>query len=46
MEPFSQSQQDYQRIEQSLHYLETHFKHQPTLGEIAERVHLSEFHFQ
>jgi AraC family transcriptional regulator of adaptative response/methylated-DNA-[protein]-cysteine methyltransferase len=46
MEPFSQSQQDYQRIEQSLHYLETHFKSQPTLQEIADSVHLSEFHFQ
>lgn len=46
MESFLQSQQDYQRIEQSLHFLETHFKQQPSLGEIAESVHLSEFHFQ
>ena len=40
------SNNDYARIERALHFLSRHFKNQPTLAEIAESVHLSEFHFQ
>ena len=37
---------NYQRIEQAIQYLEKNFLHQPELDEIAEKVHLSPFHFQ
>ncbi|MBU2513323.1 bifunctional helix-turn-helix domain-containing protein/methylated-DNA--[protein]-cysteine S-methyltransferase [bacterium] len=46
MEMFQQAHADYQRIEKALQFLEDNFKEQPTLFEIAESVHLSEFHFQ
>ena len=37
---------DYARIERALHFLAADFRQQPTLEDIAARVHLSEFHFQ
>jgi AraC family transcriptional regulator of adaptative response/methylated-DNA-[protein]-cysteine methyltransferase len=37
---------NYQRIEQALQYLEKNFQRQPELDEVAEKVHLSPFHFQ
>ena len=37
---------NYQRIEQSIQYLQQNFQHQPELGEVAEKVHLSPYHFQ
>jgi AraC family transcriptional regulator of adaptative response/methylated-DNA-[protein]-cysteine methyltransferase len=37
---------DYARIEQVIYYLEKNASRQPTLAEIAESVHLSEYHFQ
>jgi AraC family transcriptional regulator, regulatory protein of adaptative response / methylated-DNA-[protein]-cysteine methyltransferase len=37
---------NYQRIEQAIKYLETNFTRQPDLDEVAEKVHLSPFHFQ
>jgi AraC family transcriptional regulator of adaptative response/methylated-DNA-[protein]-cysteine methyltransferase len=37
---------DYARIEQVIYYLEKNAARQPTLAEIAESVHLSEYHFQ
>lgn len=37
---------NYKRIEQAIQYLESNFLHQPDLDEIAEKVHLSAFHFQ
>lgn len=37
---------NYQRIEEAILYLEKNFQHQPELGEVAEKVHLSPFHFQ
>lgn len=43
---FDQLSQDYQRIEQSIGYIETHAGRQPTLEEIAAHLHLSEYHFQ
>lgn len=37
---------NYQRIEQAILYLEQNFQRQPDLDEVAEKVHLSPFHFQ
>jgi len=37
---------DYQRVEQAIHFIEEHYQRQPELGEIAESVGLSEYHFQ
>lgn len=37
---------NYQRIEQAIRYLEDNFSRQPELDEVAEKVHLSPFHFQ
>ena len=37
---------NYSRIEQAILYLEQNFQHQPELEEVAEKVHLSPFHFQ
>src|SRR4051812_24701108 len=37
---------NYLRIEQAIQYLEANFKRQPELEEVAEKVHLSPFHFQ
>lgn len=37
---------NYLRIEQAIQYLEKNFQRQPDLDEIAEKVHLSPFHFQ
>lgn len=37
---------NYLRIEQAIQYLEKNVQHQPELDEVAEKVHLSPFHFQ
>ncbi len=37
---------DYGRIEQAIRFVEDNFHSQPTLGQIARHVHLSEHHFQ
>lgn len=37
---------NYHRIEQAIKFLEENFKRQPELDEVAEKVHLSPFHFQ
>jgi AraC family transcriptional regulator, regulatory protein of adaptative response / methylated-DNA-[protein]-cysteine methyltransferase len=37
---------NYQRIEQAIRYLEENVQRQPELDEVAEKVHLSPFHFQ
>jgi AraC family transcriptional regulator of adaptative response/methylated-DNA-[protein]-cysteine methyltransferase len=37
---------NYQRIEQAIKYLEANFQRQPELDEVADKVHLSPFHFQ
>lgn len=42
----NQSAIDYQRIEKAILFLEENFLKQPSLGEIARQIHLSEFHFQ
>ena len=41
-----QLSEDYLRIEQAISYLETHYKDQPSLEEIAAKIGLSEYHFQ
>jgi AraC family transcriptional regulator of adaptative response/methylated-DNA-[protein]-cysteine methyltransferase len=38
--------EDYSRIEQAIHFLEDNYYRQPELREVADSVHLSEFHFQ
>lgn len=37
---------NYQRIAEAINFLKLHFKEQPSLEEVAEKVHLSPFHFQ
>ncbi|MDQ3395504.1 MAG: methylated-DNA--[protein]-cysteine S-methyltransferase [Bacteroidota bacterium] len=37
---------NYNRIAAAIHYIKTNFKEQPNLDEVAEKVHLSPFHFQ
>lgn len=37
---------NYQRIAEAIEYIRTNFKHQPNLEEVAEKVHLSPYHFQ
>lgn len=37
---------DYNRIATAIDYLKENFKSQPSLDEVAEKVHLSPFHFQ
>jgi AraC family transcriptional regulator, regulatory protein of adaptative response / methylated-DNA-[protein]-cysteine methyltransferase len=37
--------EDYQRIEKAIQFVETHFKSQPTLEQMAKSVYMSKFHF-
>lgn len=37
---------NYNRIAEAIDYIKVHFKEQPNLDEVAEKVHLSPFHFQ
>jgi AraC family transcriptional regulator of adaptative response/methylated-DNA-[protein]-cysteine methyltransferase len=41
-----QAAEDYQRVEQALHFLHENFDRQPSLEEMAASAGLSEFHFQ
>jgi AraC family transcriptional regulator of adaptative response/methylated-DNA-[protein]-cysteine methyltransferase len=43
---YYQLSEDYNRIEQAIRYLEANTHRQPDLREVAESVHLSEYHFQ
>ena len=43
---FSQAAEDYRRIEQAIHFIETSYKTQPTLDDIARSANLSKYHFQ
>lgn len=36
----------YQKIAEAIEYIRTHFRQQPDLKDVAEKVHLSPFHFQ
>ncbi|MBS1527057.1 MAG: methylated-DNA--[protein]-cysteine S-methyltransferase [Bacteroidetes bacterium] len=37
---------NYQRIAEAIGYISRHFKEQPSLDEVAEKVNMSAFHFQ
>ena len=41
-----QDQINYERIAKAIDYIQTNFKEQPDLDKVAEKVHLSPFHFQ
>lgn len=43
---YPQLSEDYKRMERAIQYLEENYHRRPDLKEIAESVHLSEFHFQ
>ncbi len=42
----TQQELNYSRIAEAIEYIGRNFKSQPNLDEVAERVHLSSFHFQ
>jgi AraC family transcriptional regulator of adaptative response/methylated-DNA-[protein]-cysteine methyltransferase len=46
MADLEQMSQDYKRIEQTIRFLESNFRRQPSLAEIAQGAGVSEFHFQ
>lgn len=46
MEISEQNQFHYNRIAEAITYIKQNFKDQPNLDEIAEKVHISPFHFQ
>ena len=37
---------NYERVAEAINYIKLNFKEQPNLDEVAEKVHLSPFHFQ
>ena len=41
-----QEKTNFSRIEEAIGYIQTNFKTQPGLDEVAEKIHLSPFHFQ
>ncbi|GAA4274470.1 methylated-DNA--[protein]-cysteine S-methyltransferase [Aquimarina gracilis] len=41
-----QNRIDYRRIAEAISYIKQNFKAQPNLDEVAEKVHISPFHFQ
>src|SRR5205809_4670359 len=41
-----QQRTNFSRIEEAIGYIKANFKNQPGLDEIAEKIHLSPFHFQ
>jgi AraC family transcriptional regulator of adaptative response/methylated-DNA-[protein]-cysteine methyltransferase len=43
---YTQLSDDYVRIEQVIYFLEKNAYRQPSLNEIADSIHLSEYHFQ
>jgi AraC family transcriptional regulator of adaptative response/methylated-DNA-[protein]-cysteine methyltransferase len=43
---FARACRDYDRIEQAIGFIETHFEDRPGLQDIASHVGMSEFHFQ
>jgi AraC family transcriptional regulator, regulatory protein of adaptative response / methylated-DNA-[protein]-cysteine methyltransferase len=42
---FTQQSEDYNRIEKAIRFIETDFKSQPTLDEIAREICMSKYHF-
>jgi AraC family transcriptional regulator of adaptative response/methylated-DNA-[protein]-cysteine methyltransferase len=43
---YSQLSEDYRRVEQAIGYIEANFRQQPSLSQVANHLHLSEYHFQ
>jgi AraC family transcriptional regulator, regulatory protein of adaptative response / methylated-DNA-[protein]-cysteine methyltransferase len=43
---YSLQSEDFQRIEKAIQFIEENFKSQPTLDQMAQRVHLSKYHFE
>ncbi len=43
---FFQKTEDFRRIEKAIQHLESNFRDQPNLDEIAAGIHLSKYHFQ
>jgi AraC family transcriptional regulator of adaptative response/methylated-DNA-[protein]-cysteine methyltransferase len=43
---YDQQVEDYNRVEQAIEFIDQNFQRQPSLAEVAEAVHLSEYHFQ
>ena len=46
MPNYEQAAEDYHRIGQAIRYLEANYRQQPSLRDVAEHLHLSEYHFQ
>ncbi|MGD9279357.1 MAG: AraC family transcriptional regulator, partial [Desulfobacterales bacterium] len=46
VEAFSQTALDYERIEKAIQFIANNFHSQPNLKEIADKIHVSEYHFQ
>lgn len=44
--PNEQQSINYQRVAEAIAYIRQHFREQPSLDEVAEKIHLSPFHFQ
>jgi len=42
----AQETTNFERVTAAIGYIQTHFKTQPGLEEVAEKIHLSPFHFQ
>ena len=42
----TQNNINYHRIEEAINYIRVNFKEQPDLEQVAEKIHLSPFHFQ
>ncbi|MEC7264925.1 MAG: methylated-DNA--[protein]-cysteine S-methyltransferase [Bacteroidota bacterium] len=42
----SQAEFNYNRIAKAIAFIQDHFQEQPSLGEIAETIHVSPYHFQ
>src|SRR5512135_1227140 len=46
VDQYKELSEDYQRVEQAIRFLEQNYRRQPELKEVAESIHLSEYHFQ
>ncbi len=42
----SEEKLNYSRVAEAIEYISQNFKNQPSLDEVAEKIHLSPFHFQ
>lgn len=43
---YEQLSEDYYRVEKAIQYLEANYRHQPSLEDVANHLHVSECHFQ